>query len=125
MKVEVYKNSDGFLTEDKKQYTEREKLLKRIAKNGSTGVSSDEIKLWYWNKTKEQRKHEDKCRAQIALDNQHCCDCCNGSGTVVDYDYCGRVESQCSNCDGTGLEKQYREATGRQRIYEGTWYRAR
>lgn len=132
-KVLVYRNSDGFLTEDAKQYKEREKRLKRMQKirhtsRGHSGMGEYmklEVELWYWNKSKEERDYQDAREKIILEDNKNRCPECNGKGSLEEHGYFGTANVGCSDCDGTGLTKKYRDKTGRNHIYEDTWYPAR
>jgi hypothetical protein len=121
-KVEVYKNSDGFLTEDKKQYMEREKILKQMKKEKRDFLSIFPFELKYWSKTKEQRDYIDQVRKIIDEDTKNRCRTCNGKGSETEYGCFGASEVGCSDCEGFGLNKEYREKTGRNYYMEDTHY---
>ena len=117
--AKVFKNSDGYLTEDEDIHKRREKVLRKYKKlekqkakdKDSFGLNSvmkrfDLRKAERTNAQIKEDKIQDKIRAEW---DKNKCKSCNGKGEHEESDYCGRYTSGCSDCSGTGYNKEFME----------------
>ena len=128
-RVLVYKNTDGFLTEDLTVYKKRATLLGKIAKKKNKESAlfrfdGDYTALQYWSVSKEVRDEIDHLEVLKIQDDKNCCSECNGSGKGEYYtdEYGSGHEPECQYCRGGGLAPEYTKKTGRRIRHQNCFY---